>query len=165
MKKVFFSIAIVAVGLFVASCGNKNGNNAEAADSATVAEEATSTAVELEEEGVGPGILTTEKFVVDVPEGWKVIDKKGTGYIRMRPSDNGFASFNVDEKEGDIAEAAKSYKQVGEKKFGDKTYTTYEWGDYGVAMLKLSDTHFVQIMYKEIDDAVLEKVISSIKYK
>ena len=133
--------------------------------SPSVTEEAAPAAVELEEEGVGPGILTTEKYIVDVPEGWKVIDKKEAGYIRMRPSDNGFASFNVDEKEGDIAEATSSFKQAGEKKFGDKTYTIYEWGDYGVALLKLSDTNFVQIMYKEIDDTLLEKVITSIKFK
>lgn len=31
MKKTLFGIAIVAAGLFGASCGNKNANNAEAA--------------------------------------------------------------------------------------------------------------------------------------
>lgn len=36
MKKVLFSIAIVAAGLLVASCGNKSAQNAEGADSTIV---------------------------------------------------------------------------------------------------------------------------------
>lgn len=38
MKKVLFSIAIVAAGLLVASCGNKSAANGEGADSTAVAE-------------------------------------------------------------------------------------------------------------------------------
>ena len=98
-----FQVQRLFIYKFVASCGNKNGGNKNATDSTAVAEEAAPAAAELNEEGVGPGILTTEKFVVDVPEGWKVIDKKEIGYITMRPADNGFATFSVNEKEGDIA--------------------------------------------------------------
>lgn len=36
MKKVLFSIAIVAAGLLVASCGNKSGKNTEGTDSTIV---------------------------------------------------------------------------------------------------------------------------------
>jgi hypothetical protein len=39
MKKVLFCIAIVAAGLFVASCGNKSAANGEGADSAAVADQ------------------------------------------------------------------------------------------------------------------------------
>jgi hypothetical protein len=39
MKKVLFSIAIVAAGLLVASCGNKSGKNTEGADSASVTDQ------------------------------------------------------------------------------------------------------------------------------
>lgn len=46
MKKVLFSIAIVAAGLFVASCGNKSAANGEGADSAAVAEEQVDEATE-----------------------------------------------------------------------------------------------------------------------
>lgn len=48
MKKRLFSIAIVAAGLLVASCGNKSGNNAEAADSTVVAENAEASAEEVQ---------------------------------------------------------------------------------------------------------------------
>ncbi|MBQ9678242.1 MAG: hypothetical protein IJV44_08920 [Prevotella sp.] len=41
MKKVLFSIAIVAAGLFVASCGNKSAANGEGEDAAAVEREGT----------------------------------------------------------------------------------------------------------------------------
>lgn len=161
MKKVLFSFAIVAAGLLVTSCGNKNNvGNAQSNET-----EAAATLTELEEDAVGPGMLTTEKFSVEVPEGWKVVEKKIVGLIRMRPADNGFACFDIDSKDGDIAEGCKDLKQKGERTAGDNKFITFDWGDYEVAALKVSDDAYFKVTYKEIDNAVLDKVLASIKAK
>lgn len=159
MKKVFFSFAIVAAGLLVASCGNKGAANG------TEGSEAVEALAELDEDNIGPGMLTTEKFTVEVPEGWKVVDKKVAGRIRMRPADNDFADFDINDGTGDIAEGCKNYQPKGERTCGGNKFATYQWGDYEVAALKVSDEAYLLASYKEIDDAVLNKVLASIKAK
>ena len=63
MKKALFSIAVVAAGLFVASCGNKSDNaqTAEASEEQTEQAEAAPTGATAE----------CDNFTLTVPAGWK----------------------------------------------------------------------------------------------
>lgn len=63
MKKALFSIAVVAAGLFVASCGNKSDNaqTAEASEEQTEQAEAAPTSATAE----------CDNFTLTVPAGWK----------------------------------------------------------------------------------------------
>ena len=75
MKKVFFSFAIVAAGLLVASCGNKSDNNVEGTDSTAVAE-TNATTEENEETEAQPSAdplqrdFESSDLSVTIPEGW-----------------------------------------------------------------------------------------------
>ena len=162
MKKSLICIAIMTAGLFVASCGNKNAAPAGEGGEAT---EQTSQAVELDEDSIGPGVLNVNQFAVDVPEGWKVIDKKAAGYIRMRPADNGFASFTINHEEGNYAEASKDMTKKEEKNVGDNKFSFFEDKEDVVAYLNIGDKAYLCVRYDEIDAATAEKVLASIKVK
>ena len=66
MKKTLFVIAIVAAGLFVASCGNKSANT-EKAEAEAEKSETTATA----EEAPAGAVAECDHFKVTVPDGWK----------------------------------------------------------------------------------------------
>ena len=66
MKKVLFSIAIVAAGLLVASCGNKSEEN----KTAEVDGQQTEAAATTEEASAG-AVAECDHFKVTVPEGWE----------------------------------------------------------------------------------------------
>lgn len=67
MRKQVLTIAMMAVALLVASCGNKSGNNASGADSTQVAPKNEAKASEVK--------TTYEKklFSVGAPEGWETM--------------------------------------------------------------------------------------------
>ena len=144
-------IAIMAAGLFVASCGNKNAAPAGEGGEAT--------------EQAAQAVLNVNQFAVDVPEGWKVIDKKAAGYIRMRPADNGFASFTINHEEGNYAEASKDMTKQEEKNVGDNKFSFFEDKEDVVAYLNIGDKAYLCVRYDEIDAAAAEKVLASIKVK
>ena len=67
MKKTLFVIAIVAAGLFVASCDNKSANT-EKAEAEAEKSETTATA----EEAPAGAVAECDHFKVTVPDGWKL---------------------------------------------------------------------------------------------
>lgn len=165
MKKVFFSFVIVAAGLLVTSCGNKAANGAGDADS-TATEQATGSK-ELKAEEKGPGIVVTEQFTFDVPEGWEVENLVEGGYVKIalrQPSDQAIA---VEIKDGKVADDHKDWKQLDDKTIGDKTYTEKEDGSFRYLLTQLDDSHYLAVFgfHMESGDPVLTKVIESIKLK
>lgn len=166
MKKVFFSFVIVAAGLLVTSCGNKAANGAGDADS-TATEQAATGSKELKAEEKGPGIVVTEQFTFDVPEGWEVENLVESGYVKIalrQPSDQAIA---VEIKDGKVADDHKDWKQLDDKTIGDKTYTEKEDGSFRYLLTQLDDSHYLAVFgfHMESGDPVLTKVIESIKLK
>jgi hypothetical protein len=85
MKKVLFSIASVAAGLFVASCGNKSAANGEGADSAAVAEEQVDEATEgkiiiKEKTREGEDMLVSAEFTYPTDQDIKVAERGDNGF-------------------------------------------------------------------------------------
>lgn len=166
MKKVFFSFVIVAAGLLVTSCGNKAANGAGDADS-TATEQAATGSKELKAEEKGPGIVVTEQFTFDVPEGWEVENLVESGYVKIalrQPSDQAIA---VEIKDGKAADDHNDWKQLDDKTIGDKTYAEKEDGSFRYLVTQLDDSHYLSIFgyHMESGDPVLTKVIESIKLK
>ena len=71
MKKALFSIAVVAAGLFVASCGNKSDNT----QTAEASEEQTEQAEVAPAEGA---TAECDNFTLTVPAGWKLNENSTT---------------------------------------------------------------------------------------
>lgn len=67
MKKSMICIAIMAAGLFVASCGAKNANSAESADSTAVA----ASTNEAQASNAEANTIENDYVKVAVPEGWE----------------------------------------------------------------------------------------------
>lgn len=140
MKKAFFNVAIVAAGLFVASCGNKSGNSAEAADSTTVAEQPEATPAEetkaetAETLPTGPCTIEFDMFSVDVPEGWKVLKQEvhelkigtGTDYYndeQMRFEEHTYQKLDDELK---VWKTLEQVKNLGTLKFGPNSFFAIE---------------------------------------
>lgn len=165
MKKVFFSFVIVAAGLLVASCGNKSAKDASGVDS-TVTEQAAGSK-ELKEGDKGPGIVATEKFSFDVPEGWEIENYVESGYVKValrQPSDQAIA---VEIKDGKVEDDHKDWKQLDDKTIGDKTYVEKEDGSFRYMLSQLDDSHYLAIFAFHVasGDPILTKVIESINLK
>ena len=88
MKKSIFSFAILAVGLLMASCGNKSANNAAGGES-----ENTEVAENLPELKATYEVKT---FTAGAPEGWNTMGEPNT-------EDNGLMLFK-----GDISNVTKN---------------------------------------------------------
>lgn len=165
MKKVFFSFVIVVAGLLVTSCGNKAANGASETDSTATEQAAGSKELKAEEKG--PGIVVTEQFTFDVPEGWEVENLVESGYAKIalrQPSDQAIA---VEIKDGKAADDHNDWKQLDDKTIGDKTYAEKEDGSFRYLVTQLDDSHYLSIFgyHMESGDPVLTKVIESIKLK
>ena len=89
MKKSLFSLAVLAVGLLMASCGNKSANNAAGGES-----ENTEVAENLPELKANYEVKT---FTAGAPEGWNIMG----GEPSM--DDNGLMLYK-----GDISEVTKN---------------------------------------------------------
>ena len=94
MKKVFYSFAITAMAVMMASCGGNTGNN-----SAEGGEEAAA------EEAVQGQLVEMEAFTVVIPEGWEVNPNEQTQYLYVKvPKEDGSGvkgtmAFHADPKE------------------------------------------------------------------
>jgi hypothetical protein len=108
MKKVLFSIAIVAAGLLVASCGNKSAANGEGADSTEVVEgQIPSDFVHYE----------SACYTFDCPEALKQGKINDTIFLSNAPDRDANISVNLitDDKP-----TAETFKQFAEKKIAEK---------------------------------------------
>ena len=108
MKKVLFSIAIVAAGLLVASCGNKSAASAEGADSTAV------------EEGQLPADFVHYEsacYAFDCPEGLKQGRINDTIFLSNSPDRDANISVNL---VTDDKPTAETFKQFAEKKVAEK---------------------------------------------
>lgn len=143
MKKAFMSFAIVAAGLLVASCGNKNVANAEGADSTAVAseqqteqvaEQAPAAEEKAEALPVGPCTIDFPMFSVDIPDGWKVLKQEshelkigtGTDYYndeQMRFEEHTYQNIDDELK---VWKKLGQVKDLGKLTFGSNTFFAIE---------------------------------------
>jgi hypothetical protein len=131
MKKVLFSIAIVAAGLLVASCGNKSAANAEGADSTAVEEQA---AEEQQAEKEKPGLIIVKEktfegedlrvaaeFTYPTDKDIKVAERGENGVSVGSVQGNWMLLINMIEYASydEVKEKAKNYPNYKELKIGD----------------------------------------------
>ena len=108
MKKVLFSIAIVAAGLLVASCGNKSAANADGADSTAVADN------QLPADFVH---YESTCYAFDCPEALKQGRINDTIFLSNAPERDANISVNL---VTDNKPTAETFKQFAEKMIAEK---------------------------------------------
>ncbi len=177
MKKVVFSLAILAATAVMASCGNKaaSGESAENSESEQI------TALEGE-------TVDTRFYTIIIPQGWKVKDMstkdynlylkplkedgtEGSGYIRI--SANEFRTSDKfhepNERLEEFLSANKERVNKGEMKFGRNTFFVGENPSFKTFEMytKLADNGLMNISVATlgIDDAMVKAIIDNIVIK
>ncbi len=175
MKKVFFSFAIVAAGLLVASCGSKNGNAEAPADGAEA---------EVAEGAEAPAASNVEcdKFSLTVPAGWKYseagsssttitldtpdygqfeavtiyVNNEETSAEQLR--DQYFGDGADKEKAADVTIGNKTFKQLYYIDSADDNSVLFTEVDGGVLVIHLSRN-------LPVEAEALKPLVESIKLK
>ena len=171
MKKVIFMMAAAAAFAF-ASCNSKTDNNAAPAESENP--EAAAQTGEVGEGSEGPCTFECEKFSVDVPAGWKVLQVRGD-YVRIGVGDDHTkdAQIKVDARFSTLTttieneEKADRTEKLGEKTFGDNTFLVFQSDGHVEAFKKIDDDNFISAntWNVAVDDATLAAVLASVKVK
>lgn len=173
MKKSFlFMITAVAAFAF-ASCNSKTDNNTTNTENAE-APEATEQSAEVGEGSEGPCTFTCEKFSVDVPAGWKVLQVIGDN-VRIGVGDDHTkdAQIKIDARYStwtttiENEEKADRTEKLGEKTFGDNTFVVFQSDGHVEAFKKIDDDNFISAntWNVAVDDATLAAVLASVKVK
>lgn len=173
MKKVFLSLAIVAAGLFVASCGNKNNENTAEA-SGEQAEQA-----QVAEAGA---TAECDNFTVAVPSGWKynengsssttvTLDAPEYGqfesvtiYLNKEEKsaanllDQYFGDGSDKEKSGDVTIGNMTFKQLYYIDSSDNNSDLFAEANGGVLVVSLSKN-------VPVEAEALKTIVESIKFK
>lgn len=149
MKKVLFSIAIVAVGLFVASCGNKSGNNAEGAETVESAEP-TGTKLELcAKTYKGDSLMISCDFWYPEDEGVKEIEVFGTYNARKTIADSASnAKMELYLQESSVY---ANHKEIAAKDHAE-TYKEFKIGEYDAYAYESVRTYYVTILFEHISE-------------
>ena len=174
MKKVLFSIAIVAAGLLVASCGSKSDN----AQNAEAGEEQTEQA-EVAEAGA---TAECENFTLTVPSGWKYNENasSSTSVSLDAPDYGQFESVTIylnkeetsaeklldqyfgdgadKEKAADVTIGDKTFKQLYYVDSSDNNSDLFTEANGGVLVVSLSKN-------VPVEAEALKPLVESIKFK
>lgn len=150
MKKTLFGIAIVAAGLFVASCGNKSANNAEVA-----AENAEPVGVMLSLCNTtyeGDTLMISTDFWYPEDAGVKEIQVFGTYAARKTLADS---TDNV--KMELYLQEGSSYennKKTNAERYAD-TFTEFKVGEYDAYGYEGYKSYTVNILFETISETTL----------
>lgn len=172
MKKLFYSFAIVALGLTLAACSGKTESNPAAADS--TAQEPEPAAAEAPSREIA-----NDLFSVTGPEGWELSDAS-FGRIRMEDV-NSSETFkpvikvgvnkekSLKDKEDYYLNQTKGYKKGENLTIGAYTFTTFRNEDSQLysccADLEGGGVLEVETVYFLPEDERLKPVVESIKLK
>lgn len=179
MKKTLFSIAIVAAGLLVASCGNKSANaQAEASDEQQTEEAAPAEAAPAE----AAATVESEFFTLAVPAGLKYnedassstsvtldapdygqfesiviyLNKEETSAEKLR--DTYFGDGAGKEKAADVTIGSQTFKQLYYIDSADNNSDLFSEANGGVLVVSLSKN-------VPVEAEVLKPLIEGIKFK
>lgn len=164
MKKVLFSIAIVAAGLFIASCGAKSAQNTESADQEGEQVEREGTVLGLcAHTYEGDSLMLSADFWYPEDAGVKEIEEFGTFNARKTLADSAAnvkmeiylqeSSVYADHKEG----AAKDHPD---------TYKEFKIGNYDAYGYESVRTYHINILFEHISettDRFVDITITQIK--
>jgi hypothetical protein len=174
MKKTLFSIAIVAAGLLVASCGNKSANaQAEASDEqqteeAAPAEAAATVESEFFTLAVPAGLKYNEdassstSVTLDAPDYGQFesiviyLNKEETSAEKLR--DTYFGDGAGKEKAADVTIGSQTFKQLYYIDSADNNSDLFSEANGGVLVVSLSKN-------VPVDAEVLKPLIEGIKFK
>ena len=184
MRKVFQLAILALAAIGIASCGNQGENKASGSASAG-AEQSKPSAAQVAEGTQGPCTVECEKFSVDIPEGWKVLNinnnenKAGLWEIGVGVEYKENLSFQYEDQanyaqERQLMMEKSGMEDLGEKEFGGNTYAAYMWhqgsdntfkgilkiGDGSKGVVKVTGSKV-----ENLDDEVIKKVLGSIKIK
>lgn len=175
MKKVFFSFAIVAAGLLVASCGNKNN-----AQTTEASEEQTEQAEAAPAEA--GATAESENFTLAVPSGWKYNENgsSSTSITLDAPEYGQFESVTIylnkeetsadklldqyfgdgagKEKSGEVTIGGKTFKQLYYTDSSDNNSDLFTEANGGVLVVSLSKN-------VPVEAEGLKTIVESIKFK
>ena len=150
MKKELFSIAIVAAGLFVASCGNKNVQNTESADQAEEQAERVGTMLELcNKTYEGDSLMISADFWYPEDAGVKEIEVFGTYNARKTLADS---TDNV--KMELYLQESSAYANNKENAAVDHpdTYKEFKIGKYDAYAYESNRSYYVNILFEHISE-------------
>ena len=161
MKKAFMTIAIVAAGLLVASCGNKSGGN-----TAEAAEEAEPQGTKLElccKTYEGDSLMISTDIWYPQDAGVQEVEVFGTFNARKTIADsaaNAKAEFYLQE-----GSTYPNHKEVAAKDKAE-TYKEFKIGNYDAFAYESVRSYHVTILFEHISettDRFMEIEISQIK--
>ena len=186
MKKVLFSIAVLAVVATMTACGNKSAQPVEGQDDAATSEQS----AEAQSEEAAPAVAlatTIEKgtYTIGLPEGWSTLsanDKSWYVYTgdRKKPSEAVNGTFIImqfqpsDGKtiEDGIKEAVDNMaaKQLDDVTFNGTTYKQLSYTEDGVdgrILVTTDDKQVISFMMARTtpDDPEIQAIINSFKKK
>lgn len=171
---------MIATIALMASCGGNTNTSGSAASGEQNDSVATEQAADgsMQEGAKGPGTLEAANFTIDVPEGWEVSSKMDKELSVKAPSGEIF-NFVYDDQsnytqEKQLKMNRDGMQDLGEKTFGDNTYSTFLWkqdaGDVYSAIMKIGDGNSGTIKVnttnvKTADNEMIAAIMGNIKMK